>query len=79
MAVGIPLANPTVPTVDQEFGPLIPGDISPPVDCLLLGLVHRGRAAAASWLDRPPVRVRHDMLVVFGHGDFTYFHGDLTL
>lgn len=71
MSVRIPLADSAVAAVNQKFCSLIPGNLPRSVNRLLLGVVHRGGVAAAGRLDRPPVRVRHDVLVVFCYDYFS--------
>ena len=67
--VAIALANAPVAAVDEQLRFLVSGDFSPSVNRFPLSFMHRRWPRSPFRLDRPPVRVRHHVLVSFRHVD----------
>jgi hypothetical protein len=67
MSVRIPFPNATVTAVDKKLRFLVTGNFPGTPDRFLLGLVYGRGALTACRLDGSSFRMRHDMLIVFGH------------
>jgi hypothetical protein len=66
MTVAVASADTPVPTMDQQFALLIPGDFPRPLNRRRLSVVNRGGPVVPLAANGPSVPMRDDMLV-FAH------------
>jgi hypothetical protein len=65
--VGVALPDAAVPAVHEEFGILVPGDLPPGINRILLGLVDGAGPAATGSPNGPSVLMWHNVLVAASH------------
>jgi hypothetical protein len=63
MAVTVLVADAPVRPMDHDFRPLIAGNATRGIDCLVLGAVGRGDAAIALTANCPCVTARYNVLI----------------
>ena len=64
---GVADADPSVLTMDEKFGSLIPRNLSTSRDCFLLGFKCPGHPVCSGFANTPFAVPRHDMLTFGRH------------